>query len=89
MLLVWQNASLICVTWLPVSNRAVTGCPLIMICSSLALPINFVQGLLGFCVSPFSSLIFKVSVLDCPTGECLSRLIGLLMHSPFGTAPDL
>ena len=31
-------------TWLTVSSRAVTGCPLMTIWSSLALPTNFAQG---------------------------------------------
>ena len=66
MLLAWQKASLIWVTWLPVSNKAVTGCPLITIYSSLALPINLAQGLLEIfflCASLFASFSVEVSVL--------------------------
>ena len=50
------------VTWLPVSNNAVTGCPFITICSSLALPINLAQGsiddllLSANLFAPFSAL---------------------------------
>ena len=50
----WQQSRLICVTWLPVSSKAVTVFPFTIIFSSLALPINLVQGS-GFGVFEFDS----------------------------------
>ena len=66
MLLAWQKASLIWMTWLPVSNKAVTGCPLITICSSLAHPVSLDQGLLDtflLCANPFAPFSVKVSMM--------------------------
>ena len=92
-----QKSWLTCVTLLPVSSRAVTGCPLMKIWSSLALPTNFAQRsawVYSTCptndcasfphVADFAlMLLFS---LGFSVGECLFSPWGLFKHSPLGTA---
>ena len=84
-----------CVTWLPVSSKAVTVLPFTMIFSSLALPISLGQGS-GF--KTLEKLFLSVEFLAIPlppilvelemVGECLGE-VGLLKHSLPVTAPCL
>ena len=93
-----QKSWLTCVTWLPVSNNAVTGCPLIKILSSLALPTSFSHTPIWarpFCSTKSSPVTTSLatdftpmlaSTCGCLFRECLFNPCGLLLHSPFETA---
>ena len=92
-----QKSWLTWVKWPPVSNKAVTGCPLIKICSSLALPSSCVHIASWFCsfFSTKSSVPFPLVAdlfpvlalaLGCSFGECLLSPLGMLKHSPLETA---
>ena len=93
-----QTSWMACVTWLQVSNSAVTGCPLINILSSLALCTSFSHTPIWagpFCSTKSSPVIpslvtdltpMLASTCGCLFGEHLFNPCGLLPHSPFETA---